>query len=216
MAEFSVHISQAQHNESLATHLLDKPYCDWIITACFYAAIHYFEARLFLEYANDSDKHTDTSVPVDEMGYLQYSPHAWRTDLVRRISSKQAWKDYRKLKTASELARYLASSPRTSNAFLTEPSYCHFSNEIAKQFVERLQTLKDGFNIGIAELLHELDVGKRTNLLNAAFIINKVLTNFSSPEDVLQGGKQALLKYLSTSQIDVLQECLQAKGYDLT
>ena len=48
MSSRSIHIQQAKHNEALAKELVSSGYRykDWAVIAAFYAALHYFEARL--------------------------------------------------------------------------------------------------------------------------------------------------------------------------
>jgi glucose-6-phosphate isomerase len=107
MAEFLVHILQAEHNESLADYLIGiDPYHDWVITVSFYSAIHYFKARLFIINNDSNNKHSDTSMPQN----YNKSPHSWREDLIHKSFSERIWKSFRKLRTQSEIARYLTSS----------------------------------------------------------------------------------------------------------
>ena len=117
------HIEQARHNETLAIDLVNSGYRfkDWSITAAFYAAIHYFEARLHddprythREASNRID-HSEDSVPITT-GHRNYSPHAWRERLLRSNCDPQTWRAYRTLRVASETARYHAGNAISSTA----------------------------------------------------------------------------------------------------
>jgi len=161
MAEFRVHITQAKYNEGLAEHLLDNSYHDWAITVCFYAAIHYFEARLFLEYSENPRKHTDTSIPVDQNGNQENTPHRWRSDLVRRVCPKSAYKSFINLKQISEWSRYLiqtSGSTGSCSNFLPEPAHLYFSSEDVIRAQRKLQEMKVGCKVDLAELIHELEL----------------------------------------------------------
>lgn len=105
MADYTVHLSQAEHNEEIANKLVkEPPYHDWGITAAFYSAIHYLECWLF----NRPEKHTETSIPVGSDGKFLYTAHAWRERIIEKELNKDAFKSFRKLRDASETARYLS------------------------------------------------------------------------------------------------------------
>ncbi len=137
MADCKVHLSQAKHNEEVADRLIkEPPYHDWGITAAFYAAIHYLEYWVF----NRKEKHTETSIPVSPDGKLQYTPHAWREKMVERHLGRDAFVGFRKLRDASETARYLSLSRlRTGQIpqWLDRPASDYFSPEDAKNLVEK-------------------------------------------------------------------------------
>jgi len=135
MADYTVHLSQAEHNEEVAMRLVQEPpYHDWGITAAFYAAIHYLECWLF----NRKEKHTETSIPVGDDGKFLYTPHAWREKIVERELSRGAFKSFRKLREASETARYL-SLYRIGRGrkpyWIDSPAPEYFSLEDAKSMV---------------------------------------------------------------------------------
>lgn len=136
MADYRVHISQAKHNEEVASKLVNEvPYHDWGITAAFYSAIHYFESWLY----SRPEKHTETSIPVGSDGKFQHTPHAWREKLVCKNLSKNAFKSFRRLRDASETSRYL-SFYRTGQGgmpqWLDKPASEYFKPEDAKELVE--------------------------------------------------------------------------------
>lgn len=137
MADYSVHLSQAQHNEQLANKLVQAPpFHDWGITAAFYSAIHYLECWLF----NRREKHTETSIPTDEHGKLLTSAHAWRERLVERYFPKEAFKSFRRLREASETARYLSLyriGARRMSQWLEKPASQYFRPEDARSMVKK-------------------------------------------------------------------------------
>lgn len=148
MADYNVHLSQAKHNEEVANKLVNEPpYHDWGITAGFYAAIHYLECWLF----DKKEKHTETSIPVDPDGKLLYTAHAWREQIIQKRLSKDAFKSFRKLRDASETARYLSlyriGAGRSPN-WLDKPASDYFKPEDAKTLVEKdLNTFKNELGI---------------------------------------------------------------------
>jgi len=148
MADYRVHLSQARHNEEVARKLArEPPYHDWGITAGFYAAIHYLECWLF----NRKEKHTETSIPIGKDGRFLYTPHAWRERIVERNLSKKAFKSFRKLRDASETARYLSLyrvRPGMMPGWLDRPVPDYFSPENASNLVEKsLRNLKGELGI---------------------------------------------------------------------
>lgn len=107
MADYVIHVLQAEHNEKTAKKLAFNPPChDWGITAAFYSAIHYFESWLF----HTKHKHTETSILIDNEGKLKYTPHAWREKIVTDEFTRRGFKAFRKLREASGIARYLSFS----------------------------------------------------------------------------------------------------------
>jgi len=148
MADRDIHLLQAMHNEEVANMLIEKnPYHDWGITAAFYALIHYFEYWLF----NQPEEHTETSIPVDKNGKLRYTPHAWREKLIEKKLSKDAFKSFRKLRDASETARYLSLAriqPGVSMKWIPKPAPQYFNPNDAKNLVEKaLETFKKEIGI---------------------------------------------------------------------
>jgi len=215
MAEFFVHLSQARHNESLAEYLLDKPYYDWAITACFYSAIHYFEARLFIEYTQNDKKHSESSIPLDEKGEWKYTPHRWRERLVHNHFSRSTWISFRNLREASELARYLSYYPeRLKVVFKEIPSYEIFQPKNAQHSVKKdLQVIKKELQIELGEFLHALEMEK-SDWLKASLVTHKLLDNFSTKEEILQQGKVVLRRFLSHEEMNFFEQHLRLKGYE--
>lgn len=215
MAEFFVHLSQARHNESLAEYLLDKPYYDWAITACFYSAIHYFEARLFIEYSENDKKHSETSIPLGERGEWKYTPHRWRERLVHDNFSQSTWISFRNLREKSELARYLSYYPkRLKVVFKDIPSYEIFQPKNAQHSVKKdLQVIKKQLRVELGEFLYALEMEK-SNWLEARLVIHKLLNNFSSKEEILEKEKAALRQFLSSREIGFFEQHLKLKGYE--
>lgn len=114
MSSRSAHIRQARHNEALARELVSNGYRyrDWAIIAAFYAAVHYFEARLHdtpaftHPEAGAPVRHTEESLPPAPAGVGRRSPHQWREQLLARNCDRVTWNSYRELRLASEKARY--------------------------------------------------------------------------------------------------------------
>ncbi len=101
MADYIDHINQAEHNEEFCRLILKQlpNYWDWLITASFYAAIHYIEA----DFSQDPTiRHTEQCTPED------VSIHTQRERLVGNKYSKDCFKAYRKLRQFSRDVRYLA------------------------------------------------------------------------------------------------------------
>lgn len=216
MADFPIHIAQADHNESLAAHLLNEARHDWAITVCFYAAIHYFEARLFLSFCQQDKKHTDTSIPTDEDGIYECGPHQWRINLIAEFLSDEVYSAFRTLKESSEWARYLARSERGQSAtFLLEPAFLRFECADAERAAEALECLKSGCKVELARFIYGLELEQHTNEINATFITNKLLKNYSTADELLQNGKQGLLDHLALGQVELLEERLKSKGHNL-
>lgn len=138
MAGPEVHRSQAEHNKATAKKLLEQqPHHDWAITAAFYAAIHYFECWLFKKYG----EHTETTIPINPDGKLEYTAHGWREQLIKTHLSRKAFTSFRKLRSASETARYLSLSrlsPRSSPDWIRSPASEYFSVEQARELVEEV------------------------------------------------------------------------------
>ena len=150
MADYTVHLSQAKHNEEVANRLIkEPPYHDWGITAAFYAAIHYLECWLF----HRKEKHTETSIPVGGDGRFQCSPHAWRERIVKRDLNRSAFKSFRKLRDASETARYLSlyrTGPGQKPRWLDRPASQYFTPQDAGILVKKdLTVLRKELKIGI-------------------------------------------------------------------
>lgn len=148
MADYTVHLSQAKHNEEVANKLVkEPPYHDWGIAAAFYSAIHYLECWLF----NEKEKHTETSIPVGQDGRFKYTAHAWREKIVEQKLRKDAFKSFRKLRDASETARYLSLyriGTERMPQWLDKPAPDYFNPNDAKNMVEKsLMTLKLELNI---------------------------------------------------------------------
>lgn len=150
MADYPVHLSQAQHNEQLAKKLVEEPpFHDWGITAAFYSAIHYLECWLF----NRSEKHTETSIPVGPDGKFQYTAHAWRERIVQKELKRDTFKSFRKLRDASETARYLSFyriGARRPPRWLDKPASQYFKHEDAKSMVNKeLVILRNELKISV-------------------------------------------------------------------
>lgn len=133
MATAAAHRKQAQHNEQLAELLANShiEYKDWLITCCFYAAVHYVEEKLY----SMPVVHGDSSVPPKQPGVPDYTIHDWRQNLVF-LHFRLAFKSYRELRNASKIARYL---PTDASVSATD----YFTDEQAVEFLKtHLQRVK--------------------------------------------------------------------------
>ena len=85
------HLKKAHHNEAFieSFEVADTPFLDWIVTAAFYAAVHYIEA-----YLASHDSHSQHHRARD-------------SELVRDPGLKQIHSVYRQLKDDSTNARYV-------------------------------------------------------------------------------------------------------------
>ena len=143
MSDYNAHLTQAKHNESLAQDLFNTlSYKDWIITVSFYAAIHYIEAEL----ANlIRPIHSDSDVPINpNTGKQRCSVHQWREELVRK-HFRQIFKDFRFLRTQSQIARYLCDN---QGNYLRQDVQDFFSDGFASNCLNRnLNNIKAHFGI---------------------------------------------------------------------
>lgn len=129
------HIAQALHNEEFAVSLKTKlTYKDWLITVCFYSALHYIEAHFF---NIPAIQHSITTIPKDpSTGKWQCSEHGWRMKLVQRNLPPNVYIHFKKLHANSTTARYLDTN---KNAL----SSSYFSNQDAlNAFDKDLQMIK--------------------------------------------------------------------------
>ncbi len=120
MPDRASHLRQARRNAALAAHLAElphSPYTDWVIIACFYAALHYVEAALYPE-------HT-------EKGGGQV--HRRRQEKVELTWGTTVGRLYYQLQVASEIARYVGNG---------DPTRCYFDASLARHFVQLLARFK--------------------------------------------------------------------------
>jgi len=102
-----MHWNQAEHNREIAHRLLSMvpPVKDWTIIVTFYAALHYYEARLAYE-----DRHSDG----------EKEPHKFRKRQAKKYLGEDGGRIYRKLYRLSQLLRYLcAGNDRVKSAAAT-------------------------------------------------------------------------------------------------
>jgi hypothetical protein len=211
MAEFLVHILQAEHNESLADYLIGiDPYHDWVITVSFYSAIHYFEARLFITNSDSNNKHSDTSMPKDNDGKPRYSIHVWREKLIHDKFPRKAWESFKNLKYKSEIARYLTSPYEPISPEQQKPSYEYFQPEDSRTLLKSLKNLKVDLKTDLAKFLYGLDMDM--SQLQSSLVINKILNNLSSAQEAKQ---RARLRFLLKNELSFLENHLKSKGHEL-
>lgn len=135
MPSFSDHIAQATHNEDFALFLKGNlQYKDWLITVCYYASLHYIEAK----FAGMSDiQHSTLNIPKNPViGKDKYSVHSWRNQLIKKHLPSQVFICYRKLEENSQTARYLdINRSGSASSYFTDQDALHM-------FDKDLQTIK--------------------------------------------------------------------------
>lgn len=210
MADILIHISQAKHNKETAFKLVNEPpYHDWGITAGFYSAIHYFEAWLF----NKPEKHCETSIPTDSNGEFKYTAHTWREKIIQRFPRDQ-FNAFRKLRNASETARYLSFSrlrPGQSPNWLPTPATQYFKDTDAKRMIaEDLKLFRRELKIELIELLHnlKLELGKES-LTTAPLIVDQIRNNFNDKSSLLSASENDLKRFLQPDTTKIVIMCLQ-------
>lgn len=108
MPSYTDHISQAKHNEGFGLFLKENlKYKDWLITVCFYTALHYVEAKFADSLSLHSENIPKIKKPATGKDENQYnSIHTYRKKLVATYL-KKIYVNYRKLEENSKIARYL-------------------------------------------------------------------------------------------------------------
>ena len=210
MADYVIHVLQAEHNEKTAKKFaFSPPHHDWGITAAFYSAIHYFESWLFYT----KYKHTETSIPIDNKGKLKYTAHAWREKIVTDEFTRKSFKAFRKLRDASETARYLSFSRvgRSNISWLDKPASQYFKPQDAQKIIEKdLQILKKELKIDLTKLLYSLQLERKIS--TARLVISQILDRFKSREEFLSASWTNLKQFLSEETLSVIQKKLEAQG----
>lgn len=138
----TIHIQQARHNKKLASVLLllHLPFKDWIVTACFYAAVHLAEA-LFYILSPLGCQHSNTQRPPQQR-YQRIGNHGWRKELIRNLVrssslSRQFLNIYKNLHQQSTISRYLVSPRRRGpGVSINTLSNSYFSPHDIKGFLK--------------------------------------------------------------------------------
>jgi hypothetical protein len=106
-----IHIQLAHHNDEVLEYLLKGTvgFHDWVVIVAFYKAVHLVEALFAIDGIDSSDHNSREK------------------RLKRRKTCKPFYKDYRALREASMVARYLGGSSGT---------YRHFSEYMTPQRVK--------------------------------------------------------------------------------
>ncbi|HEY3315323.1 MAG TPA: hypothetical protein VGL40_08650 [Bacillota bacterium] len=123
MSDKGDHLTQAEHNEALASELTavaPMKYKDWAVTVCFYAALHYVEAAVF-------PRHCDKEAAAAKKG-----KHTYRVGVVEKKWGKPAGKLYFRMRMASETARYLSNGGTPGGSFLSDAATLRFLNQDLK------------------------------------------------------------------------------------
>ena len=110
MADQSIHLQQARHNQNLAKKLAKDKVRDWSVTCAFYSTLHYFEA-VFI--ADPKVGHTEDKYNFLRLNTPDYlkdkSLHSFRDFLVDKTFPKVRSK-LAQLRYMSESVRYLEKS----------------------------------------------------------------------------------------------------------
>ncbi|MBK8030904.1 MAG: hypothetical protein IPK17_15705 [Chloroflexi bacterium] len=132
MVDKTSHIAQAHHNQDFADFVLNQTpvHRDWAITAAFYAAVHFTEACFA---AVPSIQHTETA---PDRGKLD--KHAYRQEKIRKLAPS-AYKNYRKLREASQDLRYLDPT-KTLSTYYTGTVAEDYVRVILPQFRTLMET----------------------------------------------------------------------------
>jgi hypothetical protein len=131
MTNSAVHCQQAAHNESVAKTLNNASgNTDWVITVCFYSALHLIEAAL----DRDLGVHPEKTKPPGS------TIHSHRKNYVRTYYRK-IYPEYEKLFSDSIVARYLTDDS-TGGVTLKKCSYEHFNQSIAEQRLDDLARIR--------------------------------------------------------------------------
>ena len=151
MSSRAAHLRQARHNEGLAKEFVRSGYRyrDWAVVAAFYAALHYFEARLHDEppfthhLVGIRIFHTeDVTSDPDTRGI--YSPHRWRHELLESNCAAATAEAYWRLRAASESARYHTRSSRE----IRTTAHDYFSNAAVDRCLDDfLEIVKAGLGV---------------------------------------------------------------------
>lgn len=115
------HLEQAKHNEDFAKALfaLKSPHYDWVITLCFYSALHYIYYKIAPDHILNS--HTELDACIRK----EYK------------NNPTIWAKYAKIKNSSENCRYL---PHLAKIFRKDRGF-------AQGIISTLDKLKKQLNI---------------------------------------------------------------------
>jgi hypothetical protein len=129
MADVRTHRLQAAHNRQVGEALLNSGYCDWAVTACFYAALHQVDAAL-------------ASCSALAVAYHP-TKHEVRETTIARLSifPQDVFDAYMKLKQGSEDARYRCARPTDKQV---RTVYLPLLNQIDQFVKQKLGPLQSG------------------------------------------------------------------------
>ncbi|MGH8545751.1 MAG: hypothetical protein ACREX3_19430, partial [Gammaproteobacteria bacterium] len=115
------HLIQARHNEDFVQYLINAiRFNDWVATGIFYAAVHYVEAAF------------DARLN----GFHTFSHSVREYNLIRVLPDPRSRLQYRRLKSASMLARYLAGTAHFGAPYAVSSFF----------YPARLQQLRESLN----------------------------------------------------------------------
>lgn len=211
MAGMEVHLAQGEHNREVAFHLLEPPRHDWAITAAFYGAVHYVEAWLY----DRPERHTETSIPLNADGEQRYSAHAWRERMIQVGLSRAGLTAFRKLRVASDIARYLLLSraagavPATWTAVVAAN---YFTPEQARRLVENeLEAIRREIRVEWLSLVEGLGL-QALDPVAGPLVRQKLLDRFSGLQAFRDASGGNLRAIFGPKELQVLKTAVAAKG----
>lgn len=216
MASAEIHFDQAHHNEDLANFLLQNPqppkFLDWAITAAFYAAIHYVETVFFF---TPDVLHTEQSVPIEpSSGRMRFTHHVWREKLIQQKMTQPEWTAFRKLKTHSEIVRYLSHKSLGVPGYATKPGRTYYNATDVNLFVRRDLKAVKGSVLGISKAaVFEIlwDAYSRVGKTPFMPLILQVIAYYPSRQSLLTD--KTLAKRLSGEDEKALTELMVKAGH---
>ena len=116
MPNLDLHIKKYKHNKDFSNILLKDEYCDWQITAAFYAALHLVEAVLSKENIHPTSHEERENVMLDNY----------------KIFNNDAMNNYHVLRNLSHKARYTDIIENNEELYLAKESLSNIEEEIKK------------------------------------------------------------------------------------
>ncbi len=115
------HVAKANHDEAFVASLdlATTPFCDWAVTALFYAALHYIEAYFATKGAHSLDHRARDS------------------DIQREPAISGLYNDYNELKNMSINARYMTTSFKSTDVMRLQGKLRVVKNYILNLLVPR-------------------------------------------------------------------------------
>jgi hypothetical protein len=136
MAEPITHEKQAQHNEKIATKLVNSPFIDWAVTCAFYSALHYVESKLIDHpKAGHSEKKFEELKETMQEQLKIKSVHAYREFMVGQLFPNVRTQ-YSQLRYMREAVSYIEKSNKKCGFEFITPA-------TAKKAIQDLKEIRD-------------------------------------------------------------------------